>query len=472
MTVSLASGGSALASESSDFSAAGSQVAAVSTANPTTLVYTTSPQTITAGATTALITVQRRDASNNPTTSGTTNITLTSSSANGVFRDTGDTTTITSIAIANGSASASFKYTDGTAGSSTITAADAARVLTSATQSVTVTGGAAAMFAVSPATRPQPPPGPATLHGGHAQDVFGNLASSYAGTVTFSATNDAAGGPADELVAHRRRRLVQRDVRHNRRRNEDTDRHRQHKQPDHRKPGRHYRHTRRRRESPAGRRDHDSGCGHTGQPDHHRARRIRQRRDRIHRKQDPDVRGKLSTIGSYHPSVTDNTGTPVNFGSATTITFTNGVATISGSANGGLTLDKAESATITVSDGTIGNTGLNLTVSAAPVNRFGVTAPATATAGMAFSTTTLTAQDLYGNTVTSYTGAHTITWTGAATSPAPSSTAPSYPATAVSFTNGVATTTLTATLYSVTGPNVLTASATSPIRPEARPQLR
>jgi hypothetical protein len=89
-----------------------------------------------------------------------------------------------------------------------------------------------------------------------------------------------------------------------------------------------------------------------------------------------------------------------------------------------------------------------------------VGAPATATAGTAFSGITLTAEDLYNNTVTSYAnGNHTITWSGATTSPG--GNVPTYPVTTVSFTNGVSTTALSATLYAA-GSNTLTASSTSP----------
>ena len=57
------------------------------------------------------------------------------------------------------------------------------------------------------------------------------------------------------------------------------------------------------------------------------------------------------------------TGTAVNFGSNTTITFTNGVATVTGSNNGVMTLYKVGAASIVVSDGTINNgTGLAVTV--------------------------------------------------------------------------------------------------------------
>ena len=80
------------------------------------------------------------------------------------------------------------------------------------------------------------------------------------------------------------------------------------------------------------------------------------------------VFGGASSIGAFSPSVVNGAGVTTTFGASTAITFTNGVATVSGGRNGVMTLYKAESATITVSDGTINNgTGLPITVkSAAP----------------------------------------------------------------------------------------------------------
>src|SRR5207244_3669534 len=51
-------------------------------------------------------------------------VNLSSSSGGGVFRDTGDTTNITTVTISASSASASFKYKDSTDGSPLLTAAD------------------------------------------------------------------------------------------------------------------------------------------------------------------------------------------------------------------------------------------------------------------------------------------------------------------------------------------------------------
>ena len=102
---------------------------------------------------------------------------------------------------------------------------------------------------------------------------------------------------------------------------------------------------------------------------------------------------------------------------------------------------------------------MSFTVSPATVSHFLVTTPATATAGTAVSGITLTAQDPYNNTTVSYSGSHTIAWSGAMNSPG--GTAPVYPATAVSFTNGLSTTALSVTLYDAAS-NTLTASASSP----------
>ena len=113
----------------------------VNPAGASKLVFTTSAQTLTAGVTSATMTVQRQDSFGNPTTTGSTQVDLTTPSAGGVFRDTGDANTITSVTITASSSSASFKYKDTVAtspGTVTITAADHAAVLNSATQAETV----------------------------------------------------------------------------------------------------------------------------------------------------------------------------------------------------------------------------------------------------------------------------------------------------------------------------------------------
>jgi hypothetical protein len=106
-----------------------------------------------------------------------------------------------------------------------------------------------------------------------------------------------------------------------------------------------------------------------------------------------------STIGANQPTVASKTGAAVAFGTAETITFSSGVATVSGSSNGAMTLYKAETATVTVSDGT--HTGnLSVTVSAGSVA--GITATSgggqSATVSTAFtSPLAATVTDSFGN---------------------------------------------------------------------------
>lgn len=143
--------------------------------------------------------------------------------------------------------------------------------------------------------------------------------------------------------------------------------------------------------------------------------------------------GGAGTIGTSKPTVVNASGSTVNFGSSTTISFSAGVAKVQGTSNGVMKLYKAEAAKITVTDGTIGNgTGLPVTIAAGPATAFTVPTPSSQTAGSAFEVK-LTAKDTFGNTATSFTAARTITFTGPTTSP--DGHAPKYPAT-VNFTSG------------------------------------
>jgi alpha-tubulin suppressor-like RCC1 family protein len=166
------------------------------------------------------------------------------------------------------------------------------------------------------------------------------------------------------------------------------------------------------------------------------------------------------TIGTYIPTVTNSGGIATNFGTATAITFTNGVAT----AGGVMTLYKAESVSLVVSDGSghSNGAGLSLTVGPAGLNSFTIPTPATQTAGVPFNVL-ITAKDAYGNTVTGYTGSQCLTFSGPANSP--NGTSPSYPAqgscgsgrSAVTFLNGVAAAVPIA-LYNPSASTVLTAT--------------
>ena len=149
--------------------------------------------------------------------------------------------------------------------------------------------------------------------------------------------------------------------------------------------------------------------------------------------------GGASTIGSSKPTVSNSSGTAVGFGSSTTIAFSGGVAKVSGSSNGAMRLYKAETAKVTVSDGTLGNgAGLAVTVGAASASTFTLATPSTQTAGSAFEVK-IAAKDAFGNTASGYAGSKTIAFSGPGTSPG--GKAPSYPA-SVGFSSGEASATI------------------------------
>ncbi len=105
--------------------------------------------------------------------------------------------------------------------------------------------------------------------------------------------------------------------------------------------------------------------------------------------------------GTSSPSAVDSGGTAIVLGADTTITFTNGEATAF------VTLTKAESTTLNVTDGSLDSSGAGdgLAVLVAPgdASSFAVSLDATQTYGTAFTgTNTITAKDNQGNTVTSF----------------------------------------------------------------------
>ncbi len=156
-----------------------------------------------------------------------------------------------------------------------------------------------------------------------------------------------------------------------------------------------------------------------------------------------------TTIGTNKPTVVNSSGTATAFGTGTAVTFTAGVATVSSSKNGVMTLYKVESASISVTDGTVTTaTPLAVTVSPAAAAKFALTATTTTPTAGAGDNLTTTAQDAYGNTATSYTGSHSLTFSGPLASPSgevptvsnsAGTDIPIGSATAISFSAGVAT---------------------------------
>lgn len=156
--------------------------------------------------------------------------------------------------------------------------------------------------------------------------------------------------------------------------------------------------------------------------------------------------GPLASPGGTLPTVSSSSGAEIAFGTATPINFSSGVASVSGSSNGTMKLYKSGAATVKVSDGTLSAT-LATTTAAAAASKFLLAAASTTPVAGAADNLTTTAQDAYGNTATSYTGARNLTFTGSSASP--NGTLPTVvnsagtainfgSATAINFTAGVA----------------------------------
>jgi hypothetical protein len=159
--------------------------------------------------------------------------------------------------------------------------------------------------------------------------------------------------------------------------------------------------------------------------------------------------GASASPGGNTPTVSSSSGTDVAFGTATTITFTSGVASVSGGSNGAMKLYKSGAASIKATEGSLSNSTalLAVTVSPAAATKLVLSAATLTPVANATDNLTTTAQDVYGNTATAYTGAHNITFSGAEASPSGalptvvdnnSSVVNFGSPTALTFTNGVA----------------------------------
>jgi hypothetical protein len=83
--------------------------------------------------------------------------------------------------------------------------------------------------------------------------------------------------------------------------------------------------------------------------------------------------GSTASPSGALPTVVNSAGTAINFGSATALSFTSGVATPASSKNGFMKLNKAGAAAITASDGTTSTPSpLALTVSTGTASRLGL----------------------------------------------------------------------------------------------------
>lgn len=130
--------------------------------------------------------------------------------------------------------------------------------------------------------------------------------------------------------------------------------------------------------------------------------------------------GASSSPGGNAPTATNSSGTPVAFGSATAIQFSSGVAEAAEGDGGEIVIYKSGASVVKAAESTTVTTptGVTLTLATGALTKLGLSSStATPTAGTGFNVTT-TAQDTYGNTVTTYTGSKNITFSGASASPA------------------------------------------------------
>ncbi|MEI6654519.1 MAG: Ig-like domain-containing protein, partial [Verrucomicrobiota bacterium] len=113
--------------------------------------------------------------------------------------------------------------------------------------------------------------------------------------------------------------------------------------------------------------------------------------------------GASSSPGGTAPTVVATGSVVKAFGVGTIITFSSGVATVSGGNNGVMRLYAAETATISTTDGSISSSGadnLSVTVSAASASKLAFTTqPANTTAGATMANVVVQIQDTYGNAV-------------------------------------------------------------------------
>jgi hypothetical protein len=128
--------------------------------------------------------------------------------------------------------------------------------------------------------------------------------------------------------------------------------------------------------------------------------------------------GASASPAGNAPTVANSSGTAVAFGSATVLTFTAGVATINSTKNGVLKIYRAGTANVAAGEGSITTPApLTLTVSPAAASKYALNAASATPVAGASDNLTITAQDAYGNTDTTYAGSHSLVFSGASASP-------------------------------------------------------
>jgi len=158
--------------------------------------------------------------------------------------------------------------------------------------------------------------------------------------------------------------------------------------------------------------------------------------------------GANASSSGTKPTVSNSSGTATNFGTATAITFTSGVVTVTSTKNGVVKLYQAGTASIVATEGSITTPSPPaIAVSPAAASKFSLAAGSATPVASVLDPLTITAQDTYGNTATSYSGTHSLVFSGASASP--SGTVPTVSdlagadvafgaATTIEFSSGVA----------------------------------
>jgi hypothetical protein len=158
--------------------------------------------------------------------------------------------------------------------------------------------------------------------------------------------------------------------------------------------------------------------------------------------------GASASPGGNAPTVTSSSGADVAFASPTAILFDAGVASAAEGDGGAMKLYKSGSTSVKATEASVTTpAALTVAVTAATASKLVLTSSTATPSATGTSNLTLTAQDVYVNTATSYAGAKSITFSGASASPSGSlptvvnsaGTVVSFgSATALNFTNGVA----------------------------------
>ena len=183
-----AAGGVTVTASAAGLTAA-TQVETVNPAAPNHLVFTTGAQTVTAGACSAVATVQSQDSNNNVSpVSAATTVSLSAAPSAGFTFYAGAGCgggAVTSIVIAASASSANFSFRANLSGSVTVTAS--ATGLTAATQVETANPGPTDHFTWNLISSPQAR-GIAFAVVVRAFDFYGNATPSFSGTASLSAT--------------------------------------------------------------------------------------------------------------------------------------------------------------------------------------------------------------------------------------------------------------------------------------------